>query len=77
MTTEATTFSRHMRGEDAGYKTFTKPNTLQRFRHFIEYSGWDEVIFAQEGWIDKLCIGVIIVASLYFIPPVLVMLFLR
>jgi hypothetical protein len=77
MTTEATTFLRHIRGQDAGYKTFTKPNSLPRFRYFIEHSDWDEVILAQEEWIDKLCIGVIIVASLYFIPPVLVMLFLR
>jgi len=76
MTTEATTFSRHMRGEDAGYKTFTKLNYLRRFRHFIEHSDWDEVILSQEEWIDNLCIGVIIVASVYFIPPVLVMLFL-
>ena len=76
MTTEATTFSRHMRGEDAGYKTFTKLNYLRRFRYFIEHSDWDEVILSQEEWIDNLCIGVIIVASVYFIPPVLVMLFL-
>jgi hypothetical protein len=75
MTTEATTFSGEMPGREAGHKTFTKPNSLRRFRHFIEYSDWDEVMLAQDEWIDKLCIGVIIVASLYFIPPVLVMLF--
>ena len=77
MTTEATTFSRHIREQDAGYKTFTKPDFLRRFRYFVEQSDWEEVILAQEEWIDNLCIGVIIVASLYFIPPVLVMLFLR
>jgi hypothetical protein len=76
MTTEATTFSKHIQGQDAGCKTFTKPNSLRRFRYFIEHSDWSEVILAQEEWIDKLCIGAIIVASLYFIPPVLVMLFL-
>jgi hypothetical protein len=76
MTTEATTFSRHIREQDAGYITFTKPNYLRRFRHSIEHSDWDEVMLAQEEWIDNLCIGVIIVASIYFIPPVLVMLFL-
>ena len=76
MTTEATTFSRHIRGEDAGYKIFTKPDFLRRFRYFVEHSDWEEVMLAQEEWIDNLCIGVIIVASLYFIPPVLVMLFL-
>jgi hypothetical protein len=77
MTTEATTFSTHISGQDAGYKTFTKLNPLRRLRYFIEHSDWDEVMLAQEEWIDKMCIGVIIVASLYFIPPVFVMLFLR
>ena len=76
MTTEATTFSRHIREQDAGYKTFTKPDFLRRFRYFVEHSDWEEVMLAQEEWIDNLCIGVIIVASLYFIPPALVMLFL-
>ncbi len=77
MTTEATTYSGHIRGQDAGYKTFTKPHILRRFRYFIERADWDEVILAHDEWIDKLCIGVMIVASLYFIPPALVMLFLR
>jgi hypothetical protein len=77
MIIEATTFSKHIRGEGAGYETFTNPNSLRRRRYFIEHSDWDEVILAQEEWINNLCIGVIIVASLYFIPPVLVMLFLR
>ena len=76
MTTEAITFSRHIREQDTRYKTSTKPNSLRRFRYFIEHSDWDEEILAQEEWIDKMCIGVIIVASL-FIAPVLVMLFLR
>jgi hypothetical protein len=77
MITEATTFSRHIQEQDAGYKTFTKPNSLRRFRYFIEHFDWDDVIRTQEEWIDKLCVGVIIVGSLYFIPPVLAMLFLR
>ena len=75
MTTETTTFSRHMQGEDAGYKIFSRPKFLSRFRRFIEHSDWDEVILAQEEWIDRFCIGVIIVASLYFIPPILAKLF--
>ncbi len=77
MTTEATTFSAHIRKQDTGYRTFTKRNSLRRLRYFVEHSDWDEVIIAQEEWIDKICIGVIIVASLYFIPPLLAMLFLR
>jgi hypothetical protein len=77
MTTEATTFSRHMQRQDAACKTVTKPNFLRRFRYFIEHSDWNEVILAHEEWLDKPCIGVIIVASLYFIPSVSVMVFLR
>ena len=76
MTTEATTFSTHIRGQDAVHKPFAKPTSLSRFRYFIEHSDWDEVILSQEEWIDNLCIGIIIVASVYFIPPLLVMLFL-
>jgi hypothetical protein len=76
MTTEAITLTRHKRLlRDTGYKTFTKPNALRRFRYFIEHSDWDEEILAQDAWIDKMCIGVIIVASLYLVIPVLVMMF--
>jgi len=77
MTTEATTFSTHIQGQAAGYKTFTKSNLLRRFRYFIEHSDWDEVILADEEWIDKMCIIIIIIASLYLIPTVMAMLFLR
>jgi len=77
MATEATTFSGNIRGQDAAYKTFTKRNSLHRFRHLIEHSDWDEAMFAWEKWVDRLCIGIIIVASLYFIPSVLGILFLR
>ena len=77
MNTETMTFSRHIREQDVRCKTFTKPNFLQRFRHFIEHSDWDDVILAHEEWIDKICVSVIIVASLYFVPPILVTLFLR
>jgi hypothetical protein len=78
MTTEATTFSRPIKSQEAPYKTFTKPkpNYQQRVRSIIEQSDWDEVILVQEEWINKLCIGVIIVASLYFIPYALATLFL-
>ena len=76
MTTEAVTFSRHIRKLDAGYKTFAKPNYLRRVRYAIEHSDWDEEILYQEEWIEKMCMGVIVIASL-FISSVLIMLFLR
>jgi hypothetical protein len=55
MTAEATTFSGRIggRGRDAGYKTLTNPNSLRRFRYFIEHSDWDEMILAQED-VDSL-----------------------
>lgn len=37
MTTEATTFSTHIRGQDARYKTVTKLNSLRRLCYFIEH----------------------------------------
>ena len=77
MATEAVTFSKDVREPDIGYKTFTRSSYLKRFRYFIEHSNWDEVILSQEGWIDGICIVVIIAASVYLIPIALAMLFLR
>jgi hypothetical protein len=78
MTTEAATFQRRIRrSQGVWHNAFIRPNYLRRFRYFIEKSDWDDVILAQEEWIDRMCIGVIIVAALYFIPPVLTILFLR
>jgi hypothetical protein len=77
MTTEAVTFQRRIGRQGAWHKAFTKPTYLRRFRYFLEKSDWDDVILAQEEWINRMCIGVIIAAALYFIPPVLTILFLR
>jgi hypothetical protein len=77
MATEAATFQRRVRRQDAWHNTFKRPNYLRRFRYLVEKSDWDDVLLAQEEWINRMCIGVIIVAALYFIPPVLTMLFLR
>jgi len=77
MSTEAVTFQRRWRRQGAWHKAFTRPSYLRRFRTFIERSDWDDVLRAQEEWINRMCIGVIIVAALYFIPPVLTILFLR
>ncbi len=75
MTAEAATYHRRIERQDAWHKAFTKPSYLRRFRYFVEKSDWDDVILAQEEWINRICIGVIIVAALYFIPPVLTILF--
>lgn len=75
MTTNATAFSSNFKGQCGEQKTFTKSHYQQRFIYFIEHSDWDEAILAQEDWIDKMCIGVIIIASLYFTPSVFLMFF--
>jgi hypothetical protein len=75
MTTDATAFSRHYRGPCGEYKTFATPNYQQRFSYFIENLDWDEAIRAQEDWVNKMCLGVIIIASIYFIPSVFLMFF--
>lgn len=77
MTTEAITFSRHKRLQHTRHITFTKPNPLRRLRYLVEQTDWDEELFAQEEWIDRMCIGAIVIAALYFVVPVLIMLFLR
>ncbi len=76
MTTEAATFQRRIRGQDACHKAFPQPNCLRRFHYFVGKSDWDKVILAQGEWINWMCIGVTIIAALYFIPPVLTILFL-
>ncbi len=77
MTNEAVTYQRVTQRRRAWHKAFTKPSYLRRFRYFIETSDWDDVILAQDEWISRICVGVIIVATLYFIPPVLTILFFR
>lgn len=76
MATDAVTYERRLRRQDAWHKTFSRPSALRRLRHFVEASDWDELILAQEEWINRMCIGVIIVAALYFVPPVLTILFM-
>jgi hypothetical protein len=68
MITEAATFTRRIERQDRVYKTYAKPGPLEQFRHFIEHSGWDEVIVVQGRRIDILCSGVLIIAALYFVP---------
>jgi hypothetical protein len=75
MTTDAATYQRHIERQGAWHNAFARPGSLRRFRYFVEKSHWDDVILAQEEWINRMCIGVIIVAALYFIPPVLMILF--
>jgi hypothetical protein len=79
METEATTAIGDIRGERAtrraGPIALMRAHLLWQIRYFVEHSDWEEVMIAQDEWIDRVCIGVIIVASLYFVPPLLMILF--
>jgi hypothetical protein len=77
MTTDAATYQRRVEKQGAWHKAFTRRSYLQRFRYFVEKSDWDDAMLAQEEWINRICIVVILVAALYFIPPVLTILFFR
>lgn len=74
MTTETETFRGHMQRQAPWHKTFIRSHRLQQFRFYIEESMWDESI-AREELLNRMCIGIVIVALLYFTPPVLMMLF--
>ena len=76
MTSIAATFSRQIRMPRADRRTFTRPSYLNRFRYFIETSGWDEMILARTAWLDKICLGILISSVLCFIP-ILIRIFLR
>lgn len=76
MTMAATTFPRYIRRPGTARRTFTRPGYLKRFRYLIETSDGDEMILLHKGWIDKICLAVIIPSILYF-APILIKVLLR
>jgi len=76
MTTIAMTFSRNIGRPGAAYRTCSRPGYLKRFRYFIEHGDWDGNILTYEEQANKICVGGIIAAVLYFVP-VLVKVFLQ
>jgi len=44
-----------------------KKSPLERFRHFIVSTDWEERYLCNH-WIDKICIGGIVVSTIYFLP---------
>lgn len=76
MASDAVIYNRRLRKQAALRNAFSRPHYLRRVRHVIERTDWEELILAQEEWVDRMCIGVIVVAALYFVPPVLTILFL-
>jgi hypothetical protein len=49
------------------YKITAKKSLLSRLQHFIESTDWEERYFCNH-WIDKMCLGGIVVSAIYFIP---------
>ena len=65
----ATTFSRWIRRpEVAVSSSFSAGQLLRRHRYFIEATDWDEKILHQEKWMNRLCLGLVILSLLYFTP---------
>ena len=49
------------------YKITAKKSLLRRFQHFIESVDWEERYFCNH-WIDKMCLGGLVVSMIYFFP---------
>jgi len=49
------------------YKITVKKSLLRRFRHFIESTDWEDRYLCNSR-IDGICLTVIIVSMLYFLP---------
>jgi hypothetical protein len=68
MQTMVTVSSRAIRQpRSVGCKIAYKRSLLRRVQHLIESADWDER-YLGNPWIDKICMGVIIISLLYFIP---------
>jgi hypothetical protein len=44
-----------------------KRSLSRRIQHLIESADWDERYLCNP-WIDKVCLGVIVISLLYFVP---------
>jgi hypothetical protein len=49
------------------YKIGAKRSLLKRFQHFIESTDWERR-YLFHCWIDRVCLGIIVVSLLYFVP---------
>ena len=48
-----------------------RPRVLKRFQHFITLTDWDEDLLRREKWIDRICLGLLVLSVLYFVPVLL------
>jgi hypothetical protein len=49
------------------YRLNSKKSLLRRFQYFIETTDWDERYLCNR-WIDKMCLGGVVVAMIYYTP---------
>jgi hypothetical protein len=68
MKAETTAFAPFQARPDRERRGFSRPAVLLRFRHFIEQGDWEWMILSQQKSLDRSCIGVLVVAALYFLP---------
>jgi hypothetical protein len=69
-------FSRTIRQPGAvPYRRASKRSWLSRFQHFIETTDWEDRYLCNH-WIDKICLGGIVVSAIYF-TTILVSSFLK
>ena len=47
------------------YRLTSQKSLLRRFQYFIESTDWEERYLCNH-WVDKICLGGIVVSALYF-----------
>ena len=68
MRTMVTVSSRAIRqSRSVACKIAYKRGLPRRVQHLIEWADWEERYLCSP-WIDKLCLGVIVISLLYFVP---------
>lgn len=68
MATETPILSGYSRGADAVHPVFTRSQLPTRFCPIMKNSREKEKVLFYEEWLNRVCIGVMIVAVLYFVP---------
>jgi hypothetical protein len=73
---EVMSFSGRGEGPGSARVAWSGPRFMRRFRQFIEHADWERMILSHPKRQDLDCVGVLVVAALYFLP-ILATAFLR
>ena len=72
MQTDVTIFSTLARRPEGLTRAIMfRPGILNKCRHFIESTDWDEDFIHQEKWINRICLVFVFLSALYFVPILL------